>query len=534
MNLNEITANIRLRNPWEAIDLGFSMIQTWWVSVYIPLAILTFGIATPLYFLFPEDNLWIASLIFWWLKPLYDRLVLHILSHKLFNDELSTREVFKALPSLIWNTGFFQSMTFRRFSFSRGFNLPIWQLEQLRGSRRSERQSVLHQTTHTHAVWLTIVMVFIEFIIVLSLFVLLMLFLPEKMANDFQVGLFSDNVENNMWVDLFNYFFYVFAVTLLHPFYIGSSFALYINRRTQLEAWDIELAFKKLALRFEALAKNALPTLLCVFTLSLLLSTTPTLAEEQTSLHTPTDTHITEYLSDKRLPAESAKKVIKEAMLTKELNDKKRITYWVKKEKAKKPKKTSNIFSFVDFLEPFAKIIGFIIEFALWILVAVGLFLLFYFRDSWLHLFSIQKKSEKESYQAPEVMFGMDVRPDSLPDDIINESRKLWNNNQHRESLSLLYRGALVRLINQEQVQLKDSFTEGDVLRHSKQRISEDKYFFLDNLTRNWKSIAYAHKHPTDTIMERLFSTWVSDFATDKVGTNLESETSSHRGTQDE
>ncbi len=258
MNLNEITANIRLRNPWEAIDLGFSMVQKWWLSIYIPLAILTFGIASILYLIFPKGNLWIASLIFWWLKPLYDRLVLHILSHKLFNDELSTWEVISALPSLIWNTGLFQSLTFRRFSFSRGFNLPIWQLEQLRGSRRSERQSVLHQIAHTYAVWLTIVMVHIELVIVISLFGLLLLFLPEKTANDFFVGLFSNKVESAGWIDLLDYFFYIFAVTLIHPFYIGASFALYINRRTQLEAWDIELDFKKLALRFETLAKNAL------------------------------------------------------------------------------------------------------------------------------------------------------------------------------------------------------------------------------------------------------------------------------------
>ncbi len=519
MNLNEITANIRLRTPWESIDLGFSMVQKWWISIYLPFAILTFGIASVLYLIFPKDNLWIASLIFWWLKPLYDRLVLHILSHKLFNDELSSWEVFSALPSLIWNTGFFQSLTFRRLSLSRGFNLPIWQLEQLRGSRRSERQSVLHQIVHTYAVWLTIVMVHIELVIVISLFGLLLLFLPEKTANDFFVGLFSNKVEYERWIDLLDYFFYIFAVTLIHPFYIGASFALYINRRTQLEAWDIELDFKKLALRFETQAKNALPALFCVCTLSLLLSTTPAIADQQNSRSKTPVTRATEYLSDVRLPADSSKQVIKETMLTKELNDKQKITYWVRKEKAKKQKSGLNKFTFADFFEPFAKVMGFIIEFALWILIAVALFLLFYFRDSWLHLFNIQRKTKKEAYQAPEVMFGMDVRPDSLPDDIIGESRKLWNNNQHRESLSLLYRGALISLINQEQVELNDSFTEGDVLKHSRQKVTERKQAFLTQLTDNWKLIAYAHRNPTDKQMELLFNTWASDFAID-LGSN--------------
>ncbi len=264
-------------------------------------------------------------------------------------------------------------------------------------------------------------------------------------------------------------------------------------------------------------------------------------AEQKNSHNETDDTQVTEYLSDVRLPAESSKEVIKETMLTKELNDKQKVTYWVRKDKSKKPKKNPDEFSFEEFFEPFAKVMGFIIEFALWILVAIGLFLLFYFRDSWLHLFNIQRITKKESYQAPEVMFGMDVRPDSLPDDIIGESRKLWNDNKHRESLSLLYRGALIRLINHEQVQLKDSFTEGDVLRHSKKQITESKQLFLNNLTSNWKKIAYAHRHPSDPEMEKLFSTWVSHFAIDNVLNDVQnkeisaaSKASSKESAQDE
>ena len=143
MNLDQLTANIRLRSVWEAVDLGFVMVQEWWKSIYLPLAMLTFGIAFPLFYLLPVEYYWVGGFIFWWLKPLYDRLVLHIISHKLFNEEITTKQALHALPKLIWNTGFFQTMSFRRFSLSRGFNLPIWQLEQLRGNPRSERQRVL-------------------------------------------------------------------------------------------------------------------------------------------------------------------------------------------------------------------------------------------------------------------------------------------------------------------------------------------------------------------------------------------------------
>lgn len=202
-------------------------------------------------------------------------------------------------------------------------------------------------------------------------------------------------------------------------------------------------------------------------------------------------------------------------MLTKNLDDKKTVKRWVKKKIIKKKinKTDSGFFNLVkDILKPIALFIGKIIEFGLWILIAIGLALLFYYRDSWLHLFQIKRKN-KDEYIAPEVMFGMDVRAESLPENIIEETQKLWNAGKHREALSLLYRGALIRLINQENVKLEDSYTEGDVIRHAQQKITTGKQAYLKALTAQWKLIAYAHRAPAETDMQQLFSHWDSDFA---------------------
>ena len=107
----------------------------------------------------------------------------------------------------------------------------------------------------------------------------------------------------------------------------------------------------------------------------------------------------------------------------------------------------------------------------------------------------------------------MDVRPDSLPDDIISEARKLWQQDDHRGALSLLYRGALIRLINQEKVRLEDSHTEGDVLKHAAKILSESKQFYLKTLTHQWQTIAYAHRIPDSEIMQSLFDSWDIEFA---------------------
>ena len=518
MKLQEITANIRLRDPWEAIDLGFAMVQAWAKSIYIPLAIVTFSIALLLYLVVPEDNFWLAGFIFWWLKPLYDRLVLHIISNKLFNNELSSWEALKALPFLIWNTGFFQSLTFRRLSMSRGFNLPIWQLEQLRGAERVKRQRLLHLASHSHAVWLTIAMVHIEMIFVFSLFALLFLFLPESLARDFLEGLFDNKVEYKFWIDILNFIFYVVVVTFVHPFYIAASFALYINRRTQLESWDIELDFRKMGERLTHLLKHTPPIFLCFLMVAGLSGATSQVHAENltTQPQQLISSSDVEKLAQERLPANASKKIIHEVMLSRNLDDKKVVKRWVRKDKKKKKRTKKSESAVKQWLEPIAKFISFIVEFGLWILIAIGILLLIYYRDRWLHLFQ-RSQSSKDGYQSPEVMFGMDVRPESLPEDIIGEAQKYWQTGEQRAALSLLYRGALVRLINEDQVELEDSFTEGDVLRVSAKKLPKTKLNYLSKLTKQWQLIAYAHRIPPENEMQFLFTHWHSDFARHQV-----------------
>ena len=38
---------------------------------------------------------------------------------------------------------------------------------------------------------------------------------------------------------------YALAVGLLEPFYVAAGFAMYLNRRVELEAWDIEQEFRR-------------------------------------------------------------------------------------------------------------------------------------------------------------------------------------------------------------------------------------------------------------------------------------------------
>jgi hypothetical protein len=249
MQLDQITANIRLRSSWEAIDLGFAMMQRWWSAVYPPLMLFNGVIFLLIFLIVPTTYYLYVLLFFWWIKPYSHRLILHILSHKLFNHDLTTWQTLKDIPS-VFRGNLFGAITFRRFSFSRGFNLSIWQLERLKGKPRAKRQHVLLNAVHSEAIWLTIGLFFIEIILTLSLLGLLLLFVPESHFDSFLSNFFNPELGSiDTSVTLAITLIYMLITLLIEPFYIAANFGLYINRRTQLEAWDIELSFRKMAAR---------------------------------------------------------------------------------------------------------------------------------------------------------------------------------------------------------------------------------------------------------------------------------------------
>lgn len=245
---------IRPRNPWEAIDLGFSMIQLWWKSLYkiwftfIPPVF----IATSCLFLVNEDLLWLAAVINWWLKPLFDRLILYFLSQAVFGEQPSIRQILKNLPKLLFKTQLGLALTMRRFDLTRSFNLSVWQLEELRGKVAVDRIKLLQNNTRNTAVWLTIVCIHFEWLLNLSLLFLVYWMIPVS----YKVDLVEVIVHAKWWPDILTVFFNFFVFSIIEPMYVAAGFALYLNRRTHLEGWDIELAFRRIATRLEMSNKS--------------------------------------------------------------------------------------------------------------------------------------------------------------------------------------------------------------------------------------------------------------------------------------
>ena len=217
-----------------------------------------------------------------------------------------------------------------------------------------------------------------------------------------------------------------------------------------------------------------------------------------------------DYLAEERVSVKQSKQIITDIVNSEDLKGKKSKTWKIKEFDFETSNETP------EWIKSLSVIFAKIIEYALWILLFIAVLMLFLTRHQWLHLFSIVKDKE-EAYQAPDILFGMDVREESLPDDLIGEAKLLWQQQKARESLSLLYRGALVHLLNKEKLPLENSHTEGDILKLSKKTVADNKQHYLSQLTAQWQLIAYAHRTPKEDAMDWLFTHWQQDFSNASV-----------------
>jgi hypothetical protein len=119
-----------------------------------------------------------------------------------------------------------------------------------------------------------------------------------------------------------------------------------------------------------------------------------------------------------------------------------------------------------------------------------------------------RRRERQKSPPAPETMFGLDVRAESLPEDVPDQVMQLWRDNQPREALSLLYRATLARLIQDHSLAFKSSYTEAEcaALVQAYGIASLSQYF--SQLTLHWRRLAYGHQLPAASALQQLCDTW--------------------------
>jgi hypothetical protein len=96
----------------------------------------------------------------------------------------------------------------------------------------------------------------------------------------------------------------------------------------------------------------------------------------------------------------------------------------------------------------------------------------------------------------------LDIRPESLPERIGQAAAALWQRGEHRAALSLLYRGALSRLVHQHAVPIRAASTEGECLALAAQRLAPERSAFFGRLVQAWQLTVYGARLPdTDSVL---------------------------------
>jgi hypothetical protein len=124
VQLDQSTVRLRSREPWEAVDLGVAMLRAWWRTAYGALLIVVLPIALILHVLLASRP-WLALLLTWWLKPLYDRIVLHVFAHAVFGAPPRVADTLANWRHLIGSTTLGTALLWGRLDSARAFNLPV-------------------------------------------------------------------------------------------------------------------------------------------------------------------------------------------------------------------------------------------------------------------------------------------------------------------------------------------------------------------------------------------------------------------------
>ncbi len=504
MRLSDATVVIRPRSTWEAMDLGVLLSQrhrrllmTSWALVTLPVfALLSWGL---------WDSPDLAVFIFWWLKPAFERLPLYILSKAMFGETPTLKQALHQWPRLL-KPQLLASLTWRRLSLHRSFVMPVVQLEGLGGQQRQQRLQVLLQRDAGAARWLTIIGAHLEGALWIGLMVLFYLLLPQQVALDWSwQSLISAVTQDWRWLEHLTNAFYALVLVVWEPIYVACGFSLYLNRRTVLEAWDIELVFRRMRQR---LVSAGVVLLMAVI---MLMPTTHNAwaTEPAVSPDSPR-------LLDQPLTSQASRDSIKAILEQTPFKNRESVTRYRFGEEhpnaealddGKTPQWLKALLKLFEGQRFGA--LATLIEIVLWGIVigAVGL-LIWRYRD-WLQAFVSRRPplNVKATRPLPQQAFGLDLKPESLPADIATHAESLWQAHP-REALGLLYRALLSRLLHDFNIALKAADTEGQVLRRVERLQQPALLAYSQNLTGHWQNMAYGHRLPPAQVQQELCNGW--------------------------
>ena len=469
MKLEAVTAELRPRSDWEAVDLGLALVRRdfWGLSGASWLGMLPVLRAVP--FLW-RPPLWLA-LLFWWWVPVASRLALFKLSRILFGDQPGWRELWREFPRSVGRRFFFR-LVWARFSPWRPLTMPVEDLEGLRGKDYANRCRILMRRGDSSVIMLAMWRFFLTLWLALTLFCTGMLFVPGNASTEWWqvIGVWWEGegmdppvgLAAALQVSMF------LSIWLVDLFSTGCGFGIYVNHRTWIEGWDVELSFPPLSTRLALSVGAVVPG-------SLLVSAGVVRS------------------GDSGYPQHVVEQVLEDPDFEVHSETYKRWTGW------------DWNWNFGGGGGGFMEVLAVLMKIAFFGgLAALLVWLLYRYR----HLFQGRGGSRVPKQAASaRVVMGMEVTPESLPDDVAASALRAWRDGRHHEALSLLYRGAIAWMIRHGGIEIAESDTENDCLGRVR-RGGAGHVDYFSELTDEWVRLAYARRMPDEGKVEALCGRW--------------------------
>ncbi|HEY5758578.1 MAG TPA: hypothetical protein VIU34_22285 [Steroidobacter sp.] len=225
----------------EAADLGVRLCQQAARSVF-PCFLLALAPVLLLAVASFELASWAPPLVLWWSKPWLDRTVLFVLSRAAFGQATTVRDLWSSQRSVWWSQ-LLSSLTVRRLSPWRSFTQPAYQLEGLSLWKSRKRVVQLRAGYENTGLLITSAFSFAELALSFALLSLAMWLMPGETQIDWVDWFLQDSAGRMM--TLASTASYALIIAFLEPFYVAAGFALYLNRRVELEAWDVEQELRR-------------------------------------------------------------------------------------------------------------------------------------------------------------------------------------------------------------------------------------------------------------------------------------------------
>ena len=493
MQLHELRIALRPRTGWEALDLGFVIARTWWPQLIIPW--LLWALPALALACLIESHFW-SILLLWLFKPYYERAALRQLADSAFGSQATIttaiRSAFKI--DLANEFLFFGKFILLRVSLVRSVKLPLSELEQTDQELYRHRSRSMLRTSGGYIQTLTIVGFVAEIMIFLSA-ELLIVFLATPDPQSFLDNLLvtAGTEDYSPWQPYLIEGLYFLAMFAVAPYYVACGFSLYINRRTELEGWDLELGFRNLAARVASMG------LVCLFVLSstpLALAQGDAYAEQDTA---PMDSPSAEdYFSEENRDAFSAR--IKRISASE---------VWSEQDYIRVPKFLEDFNldapdAQVQQTSPFHTMVALIVKIALTLLVVFAVLGIVASIDFGSLGFGRRTRNSRDhQYQ----IISLEHR--FTEEQAVEAARSAWQRGDIRSALSIIYTAAVHRVSTRFDLQFEDSDTEEDCILKVATLESRLKDAFVQ-ITRFWQTFAYAGRSVDETDFNRLLALYGS------------------------